>query len=127
MEKYSNNDGSYGTTGPRLVWDGTDKNVVVFAYEAASFPAYYTTKFQKPSSADGKMEYQLSDADRLALNKVKYTTESGSYNASTAMSDMNLVPGRTYYFVAYTYDKSLQTGGQTPITYKTTKKIKGKR
>lgn len=124
VEKYSNNDGSYGTTGPRLVWDGTDKNVVVFAYEAASFPAYYTTKFQKPSSADGEMEYQLSDADRLALNKVKYTTESGSYNASMAMSDMNLVPGRTYYFVAYTYDKSLQTGDQTPITYKTTKKIK---
>lgn len=128
VEKYA--DGSKA-----LVWDKTDKQVAVFAYEAANFPAYYTAKLQRPvttiTDADGNSEQHilwgededtdLSDDELLALDKVQYATTDGM-NGKLSLYHFSMTPGRTYYFVAYTYDSDKRNNNQTPITYNGTKK-----
>lgn len=125
---------------PYLVWDKTDKDIVIYAYEAAAFPANYTAKVQDPSRADEDNEMydlidDLSDADKLALKKVKMRQidssedrdcisirDYGWSNVLDSWPGTSLEPGRTYYFVAYTYDNSKKLDNQAPIVYKTTEK-----
>ena len=129
VEKYA--DGSKA-----LVWDKTDKQVAVFAYEAANFPAYYTAKLQRPSRTEkitdeygyttentyNMIADDLSKDEKLALDKVQYETADGM-NGKLSLYNFSMTPGRTYYFVAYTYDSDKRNNNQTPITYNGTKKI----
>ena len=123
-----------------LVWDKTEKKVAIFAYEAANFPAYYTAKLQDPTTvvttADGKQEthklwrsywsdgwnqMDLSKEEWLALEKVQYHTTDG-INGSMSLDNFSMKPGRTYYFVAYTYDSAKKNSNQTPYVYSGTSK-----
>lgn len=134
VEKYA--DGSKA-----LVWDKLDKDVVIYAYEASNFPAYYTVDVQNPvrtekiTEEDGDtyeetsyMRNDLSDDERLALNKVRCEYVDGNAGRYTLQNEDDyrrfaMTPGRTYYFVAYTYDSDKRNNNQTPITYNGTKKI----
>lgn len=131
VEKYA--DGSKA-----LVWDKLDKDVVIYAYEASNFPAYYTVDVQNPvrtekiTEEDGDtyeetsyMRNDLSDDERLALNKVRCAYvdgNAGRYTLQDDYSQFSMKPGRTYYFVAYTYDSAKRNSNQTPLTYSGTKK-----
>lgn len=113
----------------KLVWDPVKKNVVIYAYTAPQFPAYYNYSLQNPVRNDGNRDYHLyndlSATEKRAADEVYSTsvTSNGTYVESASLPS-GLTAGKTYYFVAYTYDPNKRNQNQTPVTY--TKEVKTK-
>lgn len=120
-----------------LVWDPVKEDVVIYAYESADFPNYYTAGILMPERVENGSTYyldknesvygyngvrELQYNDKAALKKVRtYTIKSYSgYVDSCDISNIVPTDGKTYYFVAYTYDKDDHKERSTPIVYKTT-------
>ena len=113
----------------KLVWDPVKKNVVIYAYTAPQFPAYYNYSLQNPVRNDGNRDYHLyndlSAAEKRAADEVysATVTSNGNYVESASLPS-GLTAGKTYYFVAYTYDPNKRNQNQIPVTY--TKEVKTK-
>lgn len=119
-----------------LVWDPVKEDVVIYAYESANFPNYYTAGILMPERVENGTTYyldknedvygyngvrELQYNDKTALKKVRtYTIKNYSGYVDSCDIDY-IVPtdGKTYYFVAYTYDKDDRKERTTPIVYKT--------
>lgn len=111
-----------------LRWDPVNAAVKVYAYESASFPAYYEYKgfnlyTSEAKTASYRSSYSLANnmqlKDSVKLGKVKTTTRTaGSTGVEDVVSSLYLIPGKTYYFVARTYDDTIDyEKTKTPIKY----------
>jgi len=97
------------------------QNMIIYAYESPSFPKYY---YYSRLNARGEKEggyglYSLGDVMdpvlRQTINrKVQYYMVSGS-NERLHCSKFDLEYGKTYYFVAHTYDTSNQNVDRDPL------------
>ena len=96
----------------------SDADVYVYAYELNQFPALYNYNLLDLRAVTGSYTYptgetyyyttdldlyDLTDAERIAINKVQRVEVSGS-EGYVSSSEFNLKTGVKYYFVAHTYD-----------------------
>ncbi len=90
-----------------LSWNPTQTslNMKIFAYESASFPAYYTYKDTSFRSSERAYAVSLPAQytkpwDKVKMVELDRSSMDGEYNLSN-FDDLEY--GKTYYFVAYTY------------------------
>lgn len=101
-----------------LTWTAPKKgNVVIYAYELPTFPKNYYYAILNASTADGDyIGYMMDPAFRQVIDyKVQYYTTS-AMSEKVNSGSFKLDPGKTYYFVAHTYDQSHLYETRTPIT-----------
>lgn len=123
-----------------LVWDPVDAPVMIYAYDSASFPAYYqyyswlSSVKGTVTAADGSVRMRTFEGVLLSLNKVSksdyyalrkvrcYEVTNGSAGIlANVYNKMGLMQGKTYYFVARTYDETDMSDVKksVPLTYTT--------
>lgn len=127
-----------------LVWNKVDADIVLYVYDSKTFPnlyqyaAFSSSVQRKETDANGNEEwYSLYEdlhnryysyasdltlenisKDKLNYDKVGYRTFDGNDGRyEDVIGSMDLAAGKTYYFVAYTYDRSDLNTDKAPITY----------
>ncbi len=99
-----------GNSGITLSWTPLDANVVIYGYEKKSFPAYYNYNILDASAkvvnADGSTTTKwLSDEmDAVTKKIVDQDVLQYTYDGEDGEATVYPEPGKTYYFIAHTYD-----------------------
>lgn len=108
----------------QLVWNPVDANVVVYVYEKQNLPEFYNEGgyyfdedygYQehgllqaKGKDADGntvRLWDKLTSGQKALINKVQVIQAEGlDGDEGVSTDNLNLKPGVTYYFTAFTYD-----------------------